>query len=285
MLKRQRAIFVVVLLLALSVHSWGHPRRSPAKLQQEQAQTQQQKATPDQRGTEQSPFIVQPLAAKKSAEETANETRDAKEKANSDWWTWFLSILTVLALFGQLAVFIAQAYFLKGTLKATATAANAANVSATVAKNSLIIATRPHIAIPPPNLCEANEFVAAPHICFSLTNGGNIAVVDKVQATIEVIRHSGQVGLKKTSSFIPVGREIEIGQMLGEYSVRLDDFGICDLQEIRSGETPLKIIFQIISKDMFGNDHKPTFSFDFDHGKSIFLPSKLLKPENRQQTA
>jgi hypothetical protein len=112
----------------------------------------------------------------------------------------------------------------------------------------------------PPNLCEANEFVAAPHICFSLTNGGNIAVVDKVQATIEVIRHSGQVGLKKTSSFIPVGREIEIGQMLGKYSVRLDDFGICDLQEIRSGETPLKIIFQIISKDMFGNDHKPSRS-------------------------
>jgi hypothetical protein len=53
-------------------------------------------------------------------------TREAKEKANSDWWTWLLSILTVAALVGQGAILAAQAYFLRGTLKETAQAAEAA---------------------------------------------------------------------------------------------------------------------------------------------------------------
>jgi hypothetical protein len=78
---------------------------------------------------------VQPLPTKKTAEITKQEKRDADEKNNSDWWTWLLSILTIVALFGQLIVFIAQAYFLKGTLEATAIAATAAKDAAEIIPN------------------------------------------------------------------------------------------------------------------------------------------------------
>jgi len=110
--------------------SWGHSKRLPTKSQQEQTTAEQQKTTADQRGTDQLPLVVQPLPTKKTTDIAQHEAREAEEKANSDWWTWILSILTIVALFGQLGVFIAQAYFLWGTLKATAIAARAAKDAA-----------------------------------------------------------------------------------------------------------------------------------------------------------
>jgi len=120
---------VIALAIALAVDSHSH-YVSAAKRQQQQTQSQQQNTTQDQRGNEQSPLVVQPLPTKKTAEEAARETRETKEKTVSDWWTWFLGVLTICALFGQLAVFIAQAYFLRGTLLATEAAANAAKQAA-----------------------------------------------------------------------------------------------------------------------------------------------------------
>jgi hypothetical protein len=119
-------ILLIVLAAAFASDSWGQSKRAPAKGDQQQTQTQEQKAAGDQRGTEQLPFIVQPLPTKKTAELTEKENREAKEKSDSDWWTWLLGVLTIVALFGQLVVFIAQASYLKGTLKATAAAATAA---------------------------------------------------------------------------------------------------------------------------------------------------------------
>jgi hypothetical protein len=122
---RLRCLVIALTFLA----AFGSDSAS-ARTKRDQTQPQEQKAAPDQRGTDQLPFVVQPLPTKKSADVTEREKREADEKANSDWWTWILTVLTVVALFGQLAVFVAQAYFLKGTLKATADAANAAVVAA-----------------------------------------------------------------------------------------------------------------------------------------------------------
>jgi hypothetical protein len=128
---RFRYLVVALTLLApFASDSWGQSKRHPAKGQQEQTQSQEQKTAPNQRGTDQLPLIVQPLPTKKTADIAEREKRDAEEKANSDLWTWLLTLLTVVALFGQLAVFIAQAYFLKGTLIATADAAKAAVIAA-----------------------------------------------------------------------------------------------------------------------------------------------------------
>src|SRR5438552_811611 len=130
MLKPRHAVLGLALLLVVVWDSPTQSQQSPStESQQEQTQSQQPTTSADQRGTEQFPFIVQPLPTKKSAEETAREAREAKEKTDSDWWTWFLSVLTVLALFGQLFVFVAQAYFLKGTLEATKTAAIGARMA------------------------------------------------------------------------------------------------------------------------------------------------------------
>jgi hypothetical protein len=119
-----RHILLVLAMLLIIGGAWGQSRPPPMTIrQQSQTQSQQQKTESDQRGTEQLPLVVQPLPTKKTAEERQRETNEAKDKINSDWWTWFLSVLTVIALFGQLAVFVAQAYVLKGTLEATKTAA------------------------------------------------------------------------------------------------------------------------------------------------------------------
>jgi hypothetical protein len=137
----------LAVLVAFASDSWGQSKRPPTKNQQEQAQSEQQKAAPDQRGTEQLPFIVQPLPAKKTAEIIENEKREAKEKANSDWWTWALGIFTIIALFGQLTVFIAQAYFLWGTLKATAIAAKAGSDSVAASVDAFNKLERPYIFV------------------------------------------------------------------------------------------------------------------------------------------
>jgi hypothetical protein len=130
MLRRRSLAIALVLLVTPTMSSWGQSKTSPMTSKGEQAQTQQQKPVGDQRGTEQFPLVVQSLPIPKTAEMAASEKRDADEKANSDWWTWFLGVLTIFALFGQLIVFVAQAYFLKGTLDATASAANAAKAAA-----------------------------------------------------------------------------------------------------------------------------------------------------------
>jgi hypothetical protein len=123
-------------LAVVASDSWGQSKRSSAKGQQEQTQSQEQKAAPDQRGTDRLPFIVQPLPTKETAEVAQKEKREADEKTNADWWTWLLGVLTICALVGQLIVFIAQAYFLKGTLDATADAAKAAvNAAALASKH------------------------------------------------------------------------------------------------------------------------------------------------------
>jgi hypothetical protein len=167
--------------------------------------------------------------------------------------------------------------------KSTRIAAIAAKDSANVAKDSLVIATRPRISIPAPALCEANERIAAQHISFCITNGGGIAIIDRVDATVQATRGRGGMALTKSNKFFPltINREIEAGQSLGEYWIALDWIGAPNLhREINSGEATLKIIFQIIANDMFGKNYPPpTIPFDFDHRKWVFEPSRLLQPE------
>jgi hypothetical protein len=168
----------------------------------------------------------------------------------------------------------------KESTDAATMSAKAAKTSARVAENSLVVASRPFITIDPITLCGANE----PHIYFGLRNSRGIAIIDRVDVTAHTIREG--VGLAKTFPHIAVtiNSEIETGQELGGYHITLDYLGVTDpLQRIKSGEIMLKIVFQIISKDVFGKDYRPTISFDFDHGREVFVPSKLLKPENKQQ--
>jgi hypothetical protein len=115
MLKPQHAVLGLALLLVVVGDSPTQSQQSPStESQQEQTQSQQPTTSADQRGTEQFPFVVQPLPTKKSAEETAREAREAKEKADSDWWTWFLSVLTVLAPVRTVVCFRRSSLFFEG---------------------------------------------------------------------------------------------------------------------------------------------------------------------------
>jgi hypothetical protein len=126
--------------------------------------------------------------------------------------------------------------------KSTRIAAIAAKDSANVAKDSLVIGTRPRISIPAPALCEANERIAAQHISFCITNGGGIAIIDRVDATVQATRGRGGMAVTKSNKFFPltINREIEAGQSLGEYWIALDLIGAPNLhREINSGEATL----------------------------------------------
>jgi hypothetical protein len=131
MLKPRHIVAGLALLLALTTDSLAQSSGTPApKDQQDQAGAHQQTTSADQRGTEQQPLIAQQLPTQKTTESAARDAREEKEKAKSDLWTWLLNVLTVGVLFMQALILAAQAYFLRGTLKATENAALGAKNSA-----------------------------------------------------------------------------------------------------------------------------------------------------------
>jgi hypothetical protein len=290
MLKASQIAFLIVLVLIADV--WGQSQRDP-KHEREGSQTEsqrneaQQAPTTDQRGTDKMPFSVKIIPTTESEEKAAADAKTREEKMELDrklvefngdlaYYTKVLvwvAGLQFIALIGQCVVFAL-------TLSVTGKAANAAKQSAEVAKDSLVIATRPRITIPPPEIC-----ITAQRISFSITNGGGIAIVDRVDATVQATRGRGGATVTKPTKLFPavLNREIEAGQSLGEYWIALDWIGAPDLRrEIKAGEATLKIIFQIIAKDMFGTDYSQTIPFDFDHRKWVFVPPRLLQPENDQ---
>jgi len=123
----------------------GGEQRKP--IQKKSTANQQQSAS-DQRGTEQSPLIVKTVNPPKTEAETNQDRQERAKKASHDgWFLVFTGLLVAVALL-QLGALIWQGYSLKGSLKITREAANAAIVSADAAKTStdnLMIAERAHI--------------------------------------------------------------------------------------------------------------------------------------------
>lgn len=119
-----------------------------SKPQQQQTKANQQKTASDQRGTEQTPFVVKTVNPPKTEAEANQERKDRAKKASYDWW--FLVFTALVACFAllQLGALIWQAYFLKGSLEITREAADTAKGSTNAAKATtanLIIAERAHI--------------------------------------------------------------------------------------------------------------------------------------------
>jgi hypothetical protein len=122
-------VVALTLLAALASDSWGQSKRIP----QPQTQPPQQQTAPEQRGTEKSPMIVKFLPTQETEDKAKTEAKDHEEKRQFDIDTLWLSKATVAIIFLQLLIFGAQAYFLLGTLKVTATVATAADLSARAA--------------------------------------------------------------------------------------------------------------------------------------------------------
>jgi hypothetical protein len=201
---------------------------------------------------------------------------DINEAAITALSTLFIAVFTLTLWLSTARLF-----------RVTNVSAKAAQESAEVAKKSLLAANRPVIAITSLELCEANEFQAAPHINFGLVNSGKgTAIVNKVSVIVSSIY--GGIGLATNppinSWFVPsdVNSEIEPGQPMSGYPITAPFLGAQELQQIKSGGRTLRIIFNITFKDIFKNGYMPTISFDFDHRQKIFITRSSLIPEKEK---
>jgi hypothetical protein len=103
MLKARHAVLGVAILFALLGDSWG---RSRQQLQpQPQPPNGQQQTPTDQRGTDQSPFIVKIIPTPDSPEEAKHKTQQEDDKSRADWWLVKLTGILALIGFLQLVVF------------------------------------------------------------------------------------------------------------------------------------------------------------------------------------
>src|ERR1700730_11898652 len=280
-----KAIGILVAICLLTIQVSAQQRRALSKPpipgageiaspDQQKPAAHDQPPTDHERGTPAAPLIIE-MNNPPNTNAIANELKKNRDnEATQEGRSFIFSLLLVLVGMGQGGVLLYTALV-------TNKAANAARDAVKVANDSLIIATRPRITISALELC-----IAAQNISFSITNEGGIAIIDRVDATVQATRGRGGVTVTKPTRLFPLtlNREIEPRQSLGKYWIALDWIGAPDLRrEIKSEEATLTIIFQIISKDMFGKNHPtPNIPFDFDHRKWVFEPSRLLHPEKEQ---
>ena len=64
------------------------------------------------------------------------------------------------------------------------------------------------------------------------------------------------------------------------YRIASDVLGVRELQQIKSGEMTLGIIFEIVANDIFHNPYNQIFPLVFDHRQRIFMRSSLV-PEKK----
>jgi hypothetical protein len=241
----------------------------------------------------------------KTEAEAAEEGRERAVKAELDRklvdltgelaeFTRGLFIATVILAVATIGLLIATAglaYFayrqsrdMKASIAVSDAAARAAQKSAEVAEKSLFEANRPFIVISPLELCEANEFQARPHIHFGLRNSGKgVAIVNKVGATVQTSPSiGGALTLATNSEFVASGGNgaIEPGQTMKGYRITSDVLGVRELQQIKSGEMTLGIIFQIVANDIYHNPYNQIFPLVFDRRQRIFTRSSLI-PEKK----
>lgn len=123
------------------------PRTRESKGNPPKSQPAANEAEPkqDQRGTKESPVIVQPLPVAKSDKETAQEQADREREATIQWWTVRLSGLTFFVLIVQSYVLWRQNEIMKvqstimtGQLSATESAAKTAS-------ESFLLLNRPYL--------------------------------------------------------------------------------------------------------------------------------------------
>jgi len=105
-------LFVWLQIPAPTPNKAGKPK-------QQQSRASQQPADNDQRGTEQSPFVVKTLEPTKSKAEAEQEAKDRQQKTTNDGRIVVLTgVLAIIAL-GQLGVYLYQAKKLRETVAAS----------------------------------------------------------------------------------------------------------------------------------------------------------------------
>jgi hypothetical protein len=115
MLSRQQFVFGIALLLA-SIGDSGAQSEQQLPSPNAQTETAQNQPATDQRGSEQSPFIIKMLPATENKPDTTDNAKACDEKAEVDrqllYATWALAALALLQFFALCA----QAFYLARTI-------------------------------------------------------------------------------------------------------------------------------------------------------------------------
>src|SRR5713226_4400394 len=149
-LRSQTLLVALALVLSASsfLDSHAQSQQTPTGRDRNQTQSQsqhKQPATSNQQGTEQSPVVVRIQPSQKTETETAEEQKERSEKAELDrklvnfngdlaFYTKLLFLVAVI----QSGALLVQAYFLAGTLRATAKAASVAKDALTTTERAFV---------------------------------------------------------------------------------------------------------------------------------------------------
>jgi lipoprotein signal peptidase len=107
----------------------------------------QQVAAPDKRGTEESPLSVKLINTGKSDKESADEGARIESDEKTQSWTIGLTIAAVLVGLLQLAAFIIQAYYMRGTVAEMRGANATARAANETAEQALLSSDRPWVGV------------------------------------------------------------------------------------------------------------------------------------------
>ncbi|MGO8844311.1 MAG: hypothetical protein ACLQFI_02990 [Methylocella sp.] len=167
MLTIRPAILGLALLLAMMGDSSGQSRRHGQLPINQPAQP----TAPDQRGTDQMPFTTKILPgenAKEKAEQEERERREKDEKSAVDKrladqtqrladetenlaaytrWLAGFTLLLFIAAVGQVALFVWQLRLIRESLKDAKVAAEAAETTANIAKDDLLLGQRAYVFV------------------------------------------------------------------------------------------------------------------------------------------
>ncbi|MGD1106616.1 MAG: hypothetical protein ABR865_06185 [Terracidiphilus sp.] len=105
------------ILILVALQGPSPAPRIVGDVPQQNSRASNQATSGDERGTEQSPFVVKFLPAEKTKQESEEDAQDRQEKASSDWWIVRLTGVLALVAFLQLLVFGYQAKKLRETVE------------------------------------------------------------------------------------------------------------------------------------------------------------------------
>ena len=141
---RSRHILLgLAFFLALMPDLLARSRRPPPD--RNQAQSAQQPAATDQRGTDETPFIVKVLPSEDAKAKAEQEAADRAAKDQLDTNTFRLGIATIIVAFLQFVAIGVQAIFLWLAFKATKKSADIAEASLVKLERAFVFPTDFHV--------------------------------------------------------------------------------------------------------------------------------------------
>jgi hypothetical protein len=288
--------------MGLGMDSWSKPPTPSQPIVNEPpkavTQTNQQPATTDQRGTDQTPFIVKILEPQKAETETARDQEERDNKSSSDWW--LVKLTAVLAATGILQFFVfgyqalqlrrtvtamkeagkTQSDDMKKSIVALETAAKASKKSA----DTMNAAERAYVFVavkmPNENIQHSEGGTIQTRFPVKYRNQGKTpAVVSEIRAMIKLIPISDDypesIGEIAIDQLIPPGIAIGPSSML--WIQVWTNLKSSELAEINGGNVRLLCLGCVTYRDIHREDRKTGFCWEYNPSAKRFVIAPTAK--------